>query len=679
MSTEMKYWAAEESSKVVFKLSQKVDSYSENELTKGLFGRHTRAFQFFYGMDPIGIHATSKVLRGGDRGELAELRVNHSRSLVNALLNLIVAPKIIWTPKATNIDYDSIRECELAAAILEYYWGERKISKYAIQALEEAIVFTEGFVHLSWDSKGGENVSVDENDNMVYTGDASIRNVSSWDVIRDTTKASFEALDWVIVRIYENKYNVAARYPEMADLVMQSGEDNKFRGAPSVPFRRDTDDVPVYYFYHKKTAAMPFGRETVFLNNRAVLQDGILSYDRIPLYRVAPAEMVSTPYAYSPFLEILGVQEVIDSLHTSIATNQTTLATQCIAIQQGSEIPIDHLAGGMKAIYYPPGAAPPSPLQLTSTPPEVFKYVEMLKGDQQLLFGLNSVVRGETPSGELSGSALALLQSQALQQSSTLQGNYIRFIEEMGQGLLHLLQTRLDFPRKVSIVGKSSAYLVTDAEFTGKSLSRINRVQVEIGNPLAAQPSGRAEIANDLFQKGVIKTTEEYLQVLQTGRLEPLTKGLSDELLLIRGENESLARGEFVQALAIDDHMLHVREHRSVLANMEARKNPEVIQAVLSHIDEHEQLYYAVSPSKLIMMGQQPPQVPMGQPPPPPGQEGPPASATEEVPAPLEGPGNPAASASAPQGARLPTNPATGQQWSPETGGGMVAPPQAGA
>lgn len=674
MSSENKYWASEESEKVVFKLSQKVDSYSENELTKGLFGRHTRAFQFFYGMDPIGIHATSKVLRGGDRGELAELRVNHSRSLVNALLNLIVAPKVIWSPKATNIDYDSIRECELASAILEYYWTEKKIAKYAIQALEEAIVFTEGFVHMPWDSKGGDEVSLDENGQMVRTGDATIRNVSTWDVIRDTTKASFEALDWVIVRVYQNKYNVAAQYPEMADLVMQSGEDNKFRGAPSVPFRRDTDDVPVYYFYHKSTAAMPYGRETVFLNNRAVLQDGILTYNRIPLFRVAPAEMVSTPYAYSPFLEILGVQEVIDSLHTSIATNQTTLATQCIAIQQGSEIPIDQLAGGMKAIYYPPGAAPPAPLQLTATPAEVFKYVEMLKNDQQLLFGLNSVVRGETPSGELSGSALALLQSQALQQSSTLQGNYVRFIEEMGSGLLDLLKQRLDYPRKVAIVGKASSYLVNDTEFTGQNLQRIHRVQVEIGNPLASQPSGRAEIANDLFQKGVIKTTEEYLQVLQTGRLEPLTKGLSDELLLIRGENESLARGETVQALAIDDHLLHVREHRSVLANLEARRNPAVIEAVLAHLDEHENLYYTVAPSKLIMMGQQPPQVPQGQPPPPPpaGGEG------GGAPAVMEGPGNPQAESSSPQGARLPTNPATGQQWTPETGGGLVPPPAAG-
>lgn len=672
--SENTYWASEPSEKVVWKLSQKVDSYSENELTKGLFGRHTRAFQFFYGMDPIGIHATSKVLRGGDRGELAELRVNHSRSLVNALLNLIVAPKVIWTPKATNIDYDSIRECELAAAILEYYWTERKVAKYAIQALEEAIVFTEGFVHVPWDSKGGEEVSLDENGQMVRTGDATIRNVSTWDVIRDTTKASFEALDWVIVRVYQNKYNVAAQYPEFADLVMQSGEDNKFRGAPSVPFRRDTDDVPVYYFYHKSTAAMPYGRETVFLNNRTVLQDGVLTYNRIPLYRVAPAEMVSTPYAYSPFLEILGVQEVIDSLHTSIATNQTTLATQCIAIQQGSEIPIDQLAGGMKAIYYPPGASPPAPLQLTATPAEVFKYVEMLKNDQQLLFGLNSVVRGETPSGELSGSALALLQSQALQQSSTLQGNYVRFIEEMGSGLLDLLKQRLDYPRKVAIVGKASSYLVNDTEFTGQNLQRIHRVQVEIGNPLASQPSGRAEIANDLFQKGVIKTTEEYLQVLQTGRLEPLTKGLSDELLLIRGENESLARGEPVQALAIDDHLLHVREHRSVLANLEARRNPAVINAVLAHLDEHESLYYTVAPSKLIMMGQQPPQVPQGQPPPPPS----PGGEGGGAPAVMEGPGNPTAESSNPQGARLPTNPATGQQWTPETGGGVVPPPVAG-
>lgn len=661
------YWAQALPTEIGAKLFAKVENAKNNTLLNGLNQRSTRAYQFYYGLDPSGIHATSQILRGGDAGELAELRVNHARSLINTLLNLIVAPKIVWHPKATNVDYDSLRETELASAILDYYWSEQKISKYAVQALEEALVFTEGFVLMKWDGDAGDDYAMDPDApdaGMIKSGDVHLKNVSTWDVIRDPAKTSWETLDWVIVRCYENKYNLIAKYPEFADLINTATDDRTMRQTVAQPGSDDTDDVALYYFYHKPTAALPTGRQTAFLNNKAVLADGPLAGGRIPLFRVSAGELIGTPYGYSSFLDVLGIQEIIDSLHTAVTTNQTTLATQCISAEAGSDIPIDQLPGGMKVIYHPPGGAPPRALQLTSTPPEVFKYLEQLQADQQLIFGLNSVVRGETPSGELSGSALALLQSQALQQSSTIQANYLRMVEELGQSLLRLVRDNLDVPRTVSLVGKSSSYLVTDAEFVGSDLSRIQKVQVEIGNPLAATPAGRAEMAKELLTLlGPKFTVEQYQQVLATGRLEPLTKSLNDELLLIRAENEQLTAGELPPVVIFDDHLLHVREHRSVLANLEARKRPEVLQAALAHIAEHETQYYTAPPTTLMMMGQQPPMLPMG-----------PTGGDPSVPAGGSKPaGNPNAGDA--QMPNNPTNPATGQTWDPTTGGGVVGGP----
>lgn len=679
------YWASVHSSLIGEKLVGRVQEAGTGELTKGMYDRYARAYQYYFGIDPGGVHATSQVLRGGEQGELALVRVNHARSLVNTLLNLIVAPKIVWTPKATNVDYDSVRECELAAAVLEYYWQEKQVSKFAVRALEEALVFTEGYILAEWDEAGGEDYAPDltevdpeapldqalQTAPMLKSGDVAYHNVSAWDVIRDPKKTSYDALDWVIVRVWRNRYSLAAKYPQFAEQILAVKEDvsqNRFRA------HKDTgdsacDDAPCYYFFHKKTPAVPNGREVVFLPNKVVLSDGPLSYDEVPLYRVSAGEMFGTPYGYTPFFDTLGIQELMDSLHTIIASNQTTFGGQVIAMEQGSEVPIDEIAGGMRAIYYPQGGKMPEAINFTHTPREIFDHLRTIKSDQEQVMGLNSVVRGEAESGEMSGAALALLQSQALQQSSAVQQNYLRFVEAVGNGTLSVIKDRLSVPQKVAITGKASQFLVREEPYTGQTFKRIKRVLVEIGNPLSQTAAGRITMADSLLERQLIHSTEEYVEVLTTGRIDPMTQSLRHELLNIRSENEQLARGEDPVVVDLDDHRLHAREHRAVLSNPEVRRKPNVVAAVLQHIQKHQDALYLTDPLLLDLVGQQPP---MPQAPP---EGGPPPGGP--APGPSQGPGAMASAMAPPQPElpSLPTNPASGAPWDPVTGGGVAPGP----
>jgi hypothetical protein len=471
------------------------------------------------------------------------------------------------------------------------------------------------------------------------------------------------------------------------------------------------DEITCYYFFHRPTPSLPAGRETVFLSDRVVLVDRPLSYEKIPLHRVAMSDMIGTPFGYSQYLEVLGIQELIDSLHTSIATNQSTFSTQLIAIEQGSEVPIDQLTGGAKAIYYPPGSKPPEALNLCKSPPETFAHLKDLKSDQEQLFGLNSVVRGTPQGSSRSGAALALLQSQAILQASGLQSNYLRFIESLGSAVLTMIQQNASAERKIAISGKGNAFLQTEETYTGESIGKIRRVSVEIGNPLAQTAAGRSEIAKELISLQLIKTHEQYQQVLATGRMDPLTQSLENELLLISAENEEIAKGQppVGGVLLHDDHLLHCREHRPTLANPQARVNPEVLKAGTDHIHEHYKAFFGVAPlggpgDPMQGIPPTPPdplyrermmflygQGPLPQPPPPPGMGGPPGPGGGPPGAP------PGAGTSCTPPVRLvmaflprssprpgsladpqvqsmpkpPTNPSTGEKWEPQTGGGL--------
>lgn len=681
------YWAAlPDTRKLGDKLAARVQEYDSASLLTSINARTARSYAYYFGLNPAGIHATSQVLREGEQGQLAAVRVNHSRPLLNTLLNLIVGPKVVWQPKAVNIDYQSLRETELAAAVLEYYWAERQVSKLAVQALEEALAFTEGFILCLWDPNGGEEYAADpDTGSIIKTGDICYKKISTWDVLRDPTKTSWDELDWVIVRQWRNKWDLMAEYPDFTDQIYDAPrETTNLRNQP-LPRDLDNEDIPVYSFFHKRRPAIPEGRETVFLTSGIVLADGPLSYSDIPLHRVSAGEMTGTPYGYSPFLDILGIQEVMDSLHTIVSSNQSTFGGQVIAAPDGSNVVLDSLAGGMTVVYYPAGEKPPQPLQLVSTPGEIFTYLRDLKSAQELVFGLNSVVRGEPQSGEQSGSALALLQQQALQQSSTIQTNWTRMVEAIGQATIEIIQKRADVPMKIAIVGKAEASYVMDQEFTGtQDLTNIKRVHVEIGNPLSQTTAGRKEIAQELMQAGQITSPEQYIELIRTGRLEPLTKSLQGQLMLITNENEQLQAAAYDQTvpaqpkvdpvtgqlmppepqltqesmppvLVTDDHRLHVREHRTVLDAPNARRNPAVVRATLKHIDEHEKAYYSTPPQILQMYGQQIPDMPA-----PAGMvptsNGPPVPAPKGLP-----PGG------LPKPPQNPVNPATGQRWQPNT------------
>lgn len=609
---ETRYWAAYGPESIGQELTNKLSQVSNLPLSLQVAQRHARAYGYYYGLDPSGIHTASQVMREGMQGEIAAIKVNHSRALVRTLRNLITENPVAWMPKATAFSSQSIKECELAAAILEYYFSEGGVQKSTIVALENALVFAEGFVYCYWDENKGDDVAALDGQ-FINSGDICFESVSPWDVIRDPTKSSWDAQSWIIIRKWTNKYDLAAEYPEQADAIMRCQPYSDVLWANkshlmTINGSFDIDDIPVYYFYHKRTSAIPTGRFVKFLHNNTVLLDDTFQNREFTLFRVTADELIGTPYGYTQYLDILGVQEVLDSLHTSVTTNQSTFATQMVALPDDAEIGPEDI-GGLRVIKYNAATgAKPEAIQLTSTPPEVFRYISELRKEQQLLIGVNDVARGETPSGETSGSALALLNEQVKRQSSSVQGSYLRLLKVIGTYILETLKEKVTIERIVPFAGEGNRYLLSDLSFTGKNLSNIRSVTVELGNALTQTPQGRFEQAKELAMmlQGQINPLQ-VIQVLKTGRLDPLTKSLQSQLTYIQQENERLSNGEMVQVLPLDDHLLHVREHRSVLDDVAVRDNPKLVQAVLNHILEHQSTYYSVDPGLLMIAGMEPP------------------------------------------------------------------------
>lgn len=697
-----KYFAADESEKLVCYLKDKSDVWF-NSLTAGEYlDKIKRSWQAYYGFYYENAHAISF---GGESGELVNLPINHYGNIASHILTMVTATRPSFQARSVNTDVKSQIQTNLANGLLEYYMRDKRLEQDLKSAVEHAVIMGSGYIKMEWNATTGEvydyvepeyEQAIDEMgmpimDEMgepvyemdedgepvvlregvpLYSGDIVYKVLSPFDVVFDPTKSDNNH-DWQLARSFKNKYDLAAKYPELEEEIKKLKTKSDVNTSRiSMTAYDETTDVPVYEFYHKPTESLPKGRYVMYLDEEVVLEDTVLIYKNLPIFRIASRNIIGTPFSYSAMFDLLPVQDAVNSLYSTIMTNQTTFGVQNVYVERGSDVQVEQISDGLNFIQGNPGFNPPIPLNLTSTPAEIFNFVKQLEQVMETISGVNSVARGNPESQLKSGNALALIQSQALQFISSLQQSYIQLIEDVGTNTVELLKTFAKTPRVAAISGKSNTTYMK--EFTSDDLSSITRVIVDAGNALAQTTAGRVEMASQMMQMGIITTPEQYISVINTGKLETMTEGQNKELLLVRAERERLVDGSTpVVAVLTDAHSLHIREHKAVLADPDLRMDADLVQRTLSHIQEHINILSDPNVANILsLLGEQPLGPPTGSPVSPenaaPAQ--PNAQGSEEVADLIANPEAQSVAATANQGA-LPT-PAT------PAGSGTVLPEQ---
>lgn len=572
-------------------------------------------WQFYHGEYNGSLSGDShRISFTGEEGELTALPVNHYRNIAEHIINMIAADRPTMDCRAVNSDYKSLSQTYLANGILDYYMREKHLENAIRKVTEMAVVLGASYLRMEWNATAGDTFDADpDTGEKTYQGEAEFSVLSPFDVVFDGTKDTWDN-NWLLIRTKKNRFDLIAKYPEHRERILKIPSVNEIQAFRYVIFSNDsTDDIFVYEFFHKKTEALPEGRYTMYLDTDIILLDLPIPYRQIPIFRLAAAEFMGTPYGYSPMFDIFPIQEGINSLYSTIMTNQSAFAVQNLFVKHGSDLNINSLEGALNIIM---GNEKPEPLQLCATPKEVFDFLQMLIQAAETISGVSSVTRGNPEASLKSGTALALIQSMSLQFISGLQNNYVKFVEETGSALINILQDYATTPRTISVVGKSNMYMVK--EFDKDDISAIGRVVVSIGNPLAKTTAGRVQMADQLLQMGLITNPKQYFQIINTGEIESIFEGDFKELMNIKRENEFMMEGKPVTALYLDSHKEHILEHKTLISDPELRQNPQLVQMVMAHIQEHIDALRTVDPDLLLLTNQTPLQNPnMPQMPPP--------------------------------------------------------------
>ena len=519
---------------------------------------------------------------------LKAIHVNNYANNIRHVHTLITSIRPAWEPQSINTDLSSTDDTQLASGLLDYYMKEQHIEAKLSKACLLGLFLKEGWISAGWNATAGEVHGVNpESGDPIHEGDIEVDVHTVMQVARDFTRKDMKH-DWVILEKPKNKWDLAAKYPEMAQKISGlKGENDPLYSLDSSLLRKseDSDLVNVQEFRHEKTEAMPQGRLAIILDKDITLFDGPLPYNEIYAFPLTSSDQVESAVGHSEMMDALPLNDAYNLTISAILTNQAANAVNNFQVPKGGAPKVTTLKDGMNVWEYDPKAGKLEVMQLLQTAPEVFNFSSLLSDKQDVLQNVPPITKGMAPA-TMSGTAMALLQQQAIQSNSGIQLSYTLLNEDVGTAIIELLQTYAVVERTALIVGKSKKAQMKS--FINKDLKGITRMRVNTANPLTKTSAGRVEIANQLLATpGMIKTPEQYIGVLTTGNLEPLYQHDAANLRLMVMENESLMDGKPVQGLLTDDDAIHILEHQCVLASPEARENPQVVNEVLNHIQWH--------------------------------------------------------------------------------------------
>ncbi|MDW8347316.1 MAG: hypothetical protein RML94_10195 [Bacteroidia bacterium] len=602
-----KYFAAAEASKTAATLLDRAERWFNFLFENGYHYKIRKAWEFYHGHY---YNSTHEIGQLGEYGEYSALAANHFRNIADLMVSMIINARLTYKARAANTDSKSLIQTELANGLLDYYVRQKRVEKYVHEAVRQAVVLGAGYIKIEWNATLGDIYDYHPDTNApIYEGDIEIHNLDIQDVLFDPNKGTNEKHNWVLTRSWRNKFDLIAKFPEFEEKIksLRTKTDYiQFKQGFDVFDKIESDDVAVYEFYHLPTESMPNGRYLMFLSEDVILLDLPMPYRRLPVLRITPSEIMGTPFGSTPLFDLLPLQEAYNSLLSTVYTNQITFGVQNIYVPRGADISLKSLEGGLNIIEGNPGQGKPEALNLTQTPPEIFQSLAFIRKEMETISGMNSVVRGDPESSLKTGAALALVQSMALQYISRLQSQYVMLVEDLGMMIIELLRDFAAVPRIAVIAGESND-LYVKREFNSDDLSTIDRVVVDIGNPVAVTTAGKLQIASELIQYGIIKTPEDYFTVLDTGQLKFMTEDNTRQNNFVKKENEFLLRGQPVTVLMTDAHLYHIRKHKALLDDPEMRdSNSPIVANILNHILDHVNALRETDPGLLGLLQEQP-------------------------------------------------------------------------
>ena len=616
----------------------------------------SRAYIAYYGQTWGYEHSTVKV---GEQGEFTGININELRSNIKGVISMTTQNRVVFDCVTTSTDVQAQNNVIIGNTLLEQKFDVGGVEAKAIQMLEQGLVFDTAYMFVGF--KTGDDIAgINGEGAPVYKGEMDVKVLSKLDVMVEPCIEQWDEHEYVMFRRIENRYNLAAKYPEVSeDILRLPIPTNLLMVRPGATIDEQAN-VWVYYTFHKPTKAMPQGLMHVCLDARIVLFSDVNPYECLPVVCYRPHMVYGSAHGHALAYDLMPAQEALNTLDSSMLTMAENFAIPNIIAGNSFRGQETTMSGGMKLLTGvaekdAPNGGFPMAMDMPKPDQVYMQLGESYQARIVSLSGLNAAARGQAQAQQ-SGTAIALAQSAAQTNNASIENGYITALEHIAGLILRVCRLFLTQEEIIEQAGLSLEYQAST--YANASLDSISRVKIDTGNALGKTVSGRLEIATQLLNQAQISPTE-YLSILQTGNLPKTVQSKTSGDSLISKENEMLITGAKPIMSVLDHHVNHINAHKSVLDNPNLRAESTIVALVMEHIEEHLNMMEQLQMSKPQLLD-----IALGQP------LGTTAQANAQM-APPPG-------AQPPQGAPAPSGPAEGSADAAMESGGVDAVAESG-
>lgn len=609
---QSEYFAAKKAPDVIGVLTEHIEMHGAGINSQAGIGALWRRNMSVYYSGLLTGNDASALDFGGQQGELVKVVSNQARSLARQFFSLVTKSRLEFEASAQTTESGVLADARLANALAKHIVTDQRLDILGDRMLETTILAGSAYLKPAWRTDRGRKVTANEGKN-VLSGALEISVHHPVDVTFDLSVEHSHERDWAVVRTIKNRWDLVAQFPNLETEILNlpAPDGDQFL----VSTQRKSEDLCfVYEFYHRSSVALPDGKLLVFGSEDAVFFDDANPYVNqngeafIPLCECKPEPIIGTPWGYSFFNDLVPLQEMLDASMSTAASNVSAYGLGTMLNPEGNGLSVRDI-GGLQFLNYKPagatGGGKPEALQLPSTPAEVYRYSETVKTNMMEISGINATLRGAPPANVTSGTMAATLSANAVEFAAPFAKSYHLALEQAVFYSLLIYKRFATTSQVIAVAGKNREAIVR--EFTGADIGNLSKVTLKTRNALSSTAAGVSDQGEKLLKAGLIKTPQQFLELMETGNIESLFETEQSENDLINAENDLLREGKIVSAMSTDVHPTHISQHRQVMNDPELRrlasqfqdgvpvsaaiaKATGVLKAAQDHILEHMQL-----------------------------------------------------------------------------------------
>jgi hypothetical protein len=280
-----------------------------------------------------------------------------------------------------------------------------------------------------------------------------------------------------------------------------------------------------------------------------------------------------------------------------------------------------------------PGASEPHMVAPPALPAYIGQQRENLYRDMQDISAQHEISKGNVPAGITAGVAISLLANQDLTQYAPVHSRFADCEAEAAHYILETVKEKYTEPRKITIMGENSEYMVKD--FTAMD-DMPTDIEVQKGSGMPSMKEAKQAQIMDLMKSPLFSPgyppdmRKEALKLLEFGGLDEAIQDANPDEERALLENRRLTDGSMpVDVEMFDVHPIHIMTHDKLRKSVEYEKfTPEQKQMTDMHVARHMGVQAGVLQKTAQGWVEVPPPMPMpgmpGAMPPQAGQQPPP-------------------------------------------------------